>query len=340
MRRRGGVIRPGVVFLFFAAQLCGSIPAAVASPVEGAVGKVGADGQGKVDLAAMKQDFATLMKRRAGLVEQCKDSTLRMNALRNAKIANPDSSSEEGRICLLAASKVDAALDEHAEVKALQVKWDAAQTQKVAVASKRAEALNEWQNARARKMQGHKDAVDRANRKADEAKRALLAKAGVKTQQELADADKISFAKIDVVWRQEVKDASDALSRLTSSDMAARENDEVWKRFSALDAEYKAMETAQKELKGKIGALRASHRRNDPAIAALQQKAADARAAYVVAVDASQEQVSGRRFIENAQLMRDDIDRRANALRKAILEKDPAYKAALDEQGAAAGFGS
>jgi hypothetical protein len=339
MRRLGGVIRPGAVCLLLAAHLCGVLSAETAALTEAASGKADSGEQGKSELVAMKQEFATLMKRRAGVVEQCKDSTLRMNALRNAKLANTDSSMEEGRLLLFASSKVEAALDEQADVKALQAKWDAAQTQKVVEAKARAEALGAWRNARAKKMQVHKDAIDLANRKAEESKRALLAQAGVKTQQELPEADKAKFVEIENLWKKDVKEASDAMTRLVSRDVASRESDEEWKRFSALDAECKAIENTQRDLKGKLGALRASLKKSDQAIAALQQKVADARAAYVAAVDGSQEQVAGRRFIENAQKMRDEIDDRANTLRRAILEKDPEYKPTLDGQAKAGGLG-
>lgn len=292
----------------------------------------------KSELDEMKDEFATLMKRRAGLSEQSREGMQRINAAKSMLTRNPQANTETAKQYREALAKVEKALDEHPEIKGLQDEYDAVQTQKVEVSAQKSEVLTTWRKDRIKKMASLKASVDQANKKAEEARAALLKQAGVKEWKELSESDQARFAEIEKEWKKEVEAAKASHGDLQPQEKEAREKDGSMARFAELSQKYKDMESKQVDIKTRMVKLRGSLRKTDPAIVALEKAALEASQAHMVAVDASPEVAAARKFIDGADRMRSDIDKRARVLRKAILEKDPEYRATLDSQAVSGGL--
>lgn len=337
---RGGFVRRASVCILAAGFSCLLVSASgspdgvggsVQSPVDSAAAGVS-------ELDSMKNEFAALMKQRAALTEQCRESALRVGAVKDRAAENPKAGTEAGQLCIEARAKVESALANNPRMMALQAQYDSVHTQRVSVARQKAEIGTVWRKGYTERVRKFKSEAEAAGKKADDARAAILKQAGVSDPRDLTETDRARISEIDKQLQREVAAARDSISQAREKEL--REKDGSQKRFSDLAAQNEALEARQAELKAQMDQLRASLRKSDPAIAALQSEAAEAGGAYVATVESSREVVAARKFIERAQQMRDQIDGRANALRKAIIEKDPAYKTTLDAQGAAAGFGA
>lgn len=292
----------------------------------------------KSELDEMKDEFATLMKKRAGIAARVGESMARINAARSMLTTNPQANTESAKRYRDAAARVEAALDQHPRIKTLQEQYDVAQTQKVALSKQKADVITTWRKGRLERMAKHKAAVEQAGSKAEDARAEILKQAGAKQYNELSGTDQARYLDVEKAWTNELAAAKAALGDVQTIEKSEREKDGSMKRYSELDEGYKALETRQSEIRAQIGQLRGSLRKSDPAIAALQQAAAEASHAHVAALDSDPEVAAARKFIEGADRMRADIDVRARVLRKAILGKDAEYRKTLDAQAASGGL--
>lgn len=296
------------------------------------------DVSGKAELDAMKTEFATLMKRRAGLEQQCRESRLRIDAAGSMVARNPLSSTETGKQVRKAVSKLDAALDQHPQMKALQEEYEAVQTQKVAVAKQQAEVMAGWRKAHSERLARLKAAVEQVEKKSAESLAELLKRAGVKDTAELSESDKAGVAAIESGRKKDLEAARKAFGNFEALEKEEHEKDGSMARFEELAKRHDAMEVRQAELRQQQADLRVTLRKTDPALVASQQVVAEASSVHASAVEASPVVVAARRFIANAEKMRAEIDARARVLRQAIIEKDSEFRPVLDSQARAAGL--
>jgi chromosome segregation ATPase len=286
----------------------------------------------------MKEEFALLMKKRAAVAEQCRESQACIHASRSMLASNPQANSETGRRYRESAMAVERALDAHPQIVALQEQYVVAQTQKVAVSSQKAELMSAWRKARGEREQKSRAAIEQAGAKAGEARKDLFKQAGVGEYAKLSEVDQKRFIAIEDQWNKEVAAIKTAKESLAADEKTERERDGSAKRLADLEEQYKALESRQAECKAQINALRTSLRKSDPGIAALQAAAVETTHAHMVAIEATPDVARAKAFLDSADGLQSALDVRARALRKAILAKDPEYRKVLDGQAAPAGL--
>jgi uncharacterized protein YhaN len=302
----------------------------------------------KMTLADMKDEFALLMKKRAAIGEQCRESLARINAAHNMQTRNPQTNTETGRAYREAMLAVERALDAHPSIVALQQEYDAVQTQKVVVSAQKGEVLTAWRKSNQARKTEFKAKVAEAKENAAKAKAEVLRRAGITGDPKAVEAEEKRLTdavvrEVEAITLQLTKELA-ALTvaydekKLDDDAKVEREKDGSREKYAGLEAQYKAIEERQEAIKRRQNELRSSLRRSDSGIAALQQQAVSTSHAHVTAMDAMPDVAAARRFIEDADAMRANIDTRARVLRKAILEKDPACWETLGAQAAVAGL--
>jgi hypothetical protein len=302
----------------------------------------------KTELDAMKEEFAGLMKKRAELGEQYRQGLSSMAESRSMQAGNQFANSETGTKYREATLRVERALDEHPQIKALQMEYDVAQTQKVAVSKEKGEVLAAWRKSANAEESEYRAKVEAAKQKSATAKGDLFKSIGLtgesnqgKNARELTEAETNRLMAIQDQLMKELnalKDDRDAVKR-KAREQEAHEKDGSAKKYAELVEQYKALEARQADLKSGMGALRGSLRKSDSAIAALAAEAAGASQAHLVAVDASSQVAGARQIVLGFGKAQGDIDKRARFLRRAILAKDAESKATLDAQASAGGLG-
>jgi hypothetical protein len=318
-----------------AAAAAGAAVASVATP--SVAGK-------RTEIDELKDEFAALMKRRAGVVVQARQSMSRINAAKDIKTRNPLARTETAVKYREAAAKVDRAIDESAQYKALKAVYDDLQRQKVELSATNGTAnelvlkLEDARNARYKAM------IEETKKKSYEAKKAVLDRAGIK---DVAGARGRDATPIPDAVEQELRAISLKLTRdlgaiVTAQDKGESTEEETRalaearKNFEETSARYKDLESAQAEVSNKMKMLRGSLRKTDPAIAALQKEAVEASRAHAIAVESTPEAASARAAIEGSSQVIAEIDRQAAALWRKITAKDPAQKEHIEKLAAAA----
>lgn len=287
-------------------------------------------------LDAMKDEFATLMKKRAGLGEKCRASQLCINASRSAT----DQSTETARAYRRAAQATEQALDAHPDIIELQKQFDAAQTEKVEVSRQQAVILDAWHNDEEQKADQIKAMFVEADTAAAEARDAIFKKAGVTDPRKFSDADRRLYQEVGVRFSNEVVRVQNAKALTMGAEVlrAARVQDGSTQRFEESNARYQELERKQADLTAAMLKLRTSLRTDDAVVAKAQRAALEASQKHVVAMDATPEVARARAFLADVNKLRVDIDKQARVLRKAILEKDSEYREILDKQAIAGGL--
>ncbi|MEI8242215.1 MAG: hypothetical protein WCI17_03005 [bacterium] len=288
----------------------------------------------------MKDEFAGLMKKRAGLEDQFKASLKLINDARGTTDTPSSFNTETMRKYRDTVLTLEKALDNHPRILALQELYDVAQTDRVAVSRQQANILDGWRAARDSHRKQLEDALHAADTAAEAERQQLLQKAGVKDPRMLSPEDLKLFHAAGQRFSAANAAAKDAykLASDLQAEKKAREKDGSATRFEELNARDTELQQAQAQFKKQMLQLRTELRTSDAAIAQLQAAAVETSQAHLVAMESRPEVAAAQKFIDGCDSIRADIDRRARILRKAILAKDSGYKADLDKQAAAGGL--
>ena len=302
--------------------------------------EVASDDSTAPTLDDMKDEFAALMKQRAGLDARFEESVNRINSARSTAGAGVGTGTGTARAYREAVQVVESALDVHPRVKALQARYDAVQKERVEVSRQQAEILDAWRREKEAQARQLDVALAEAGKKVAGTQRAMFKKDGVKDPEKLPESDRKALKEMMARYTNEVAGAQAVYAQesLTNAVQEAHAKDGSAKRFDEAGARYQALEQKQAGINGEMMQLREELRKSDPAIAPLQRAAVEASRRHVVAMDAQPEVAGARMFVTNINKLRVNIDARARVLRKAILSQEPEYKPDLDRQAMAGGL--
>ena len=288
----------------------------------------------------MKDEFAALMRQRAGLDTRFQESVNRINSARSTAGAGVGTGTATARAYREAVQVVERALDGHPKVKAQQARYDAVQKEAFEVSRQQAAILDEWQAERERRARQLDAALAEAGGKAAGAQRSMFKKAGVKDPEKLSQGDRKALKEAMVRYTNEVAAAKGVYAHAsgTNAVQEAHAKDGSAKRFEEAGARLQELEQKQAGLNGEMMQLREELRQSDPVIAPLQRAAVEASRSHVVAMDARPDVAGARAFVTDVNKLRLNIDARARVLRKAILSQEPEYKPDLDRQATAGGL--
>jgi len=247
-RRSGETVRLGTILLLLLGGTAGAVetpsiangpsPSNVLSKVETpAAGK-------KSELDAMKDEFADLMKKRAGLEVQCRESVARINESRSTIDRTVGANTPTALKYRETVLNLEKALDAHPRILELQGLYDVAQTDKVAVSREQANILDAWQAARTKKDKDFGAEIEAAGKKAEAARHALLQQAGVKDVNKLSKDDQKRFWQIHSQYTNEMAGIQVANVKAGKKlvEMTDPAKDETAKQFEAFNARYKEIE--------------------------------------------------------------------------------------------------
>jgi chromosome segregation ATPase len=299
-------------------------------------------------LAALKAEFASLMDKRAALNRRFEESMSRLSEMRDTTGTGSGANSDTAKAYRAAAMAVERALDEHPQVKALQDEMTSLRNERFELSKAQGTEIEAWRKAREDRYAGVWTLVEKAKADAEAAKMQVYKRAGLSLASDRIkeDAEKLTSSdqkEIEEIGRNLLRQLA-AIRQVHSSDKIeeelenARKEDGSQERFAALSSQSKALDAREADIRRRMGALRDSLRESDPTMATLQSAAFRASQKHVIAADAAPAAADARKFISEAARLKEDIDRQARLLRKAIIEKDPGYRRELERQASSAGL--
>ncbi|MDP6630008.1 MAG: hypothetical protein QGH29_03385 [Kiritimatiellia bacterium] len=287
-----------------------------------------------------KDKFAALMAERGALAERARASSRTITTARSTTGRSGGAATASGQAYRAAALRVEQALNAHPRIKALQEEYAAAQEEKIAFSQEQSAFLTERRQARKAMTQKLNARLTEANKRAERDRASLLKKAKAKTMSELTPREQKRWQKIQARVASDIAKAREAYAK-ASDDTAAGDPDDpdsFAAQLAAFNAQYKAFEQEQADLKDAMQRLRKTLRSEDPEIAALQLAAQEASRVHVVRMDARSDVVAARVFLRSIPALRAEIDKQARPLRQAILKADPDCKPKLDKLAASGGL--
>jgi hypothetical protein len=302
----------------------------------------------KTELQQMKDEFAALMKKRAGIEEKVRESMERIGSARSTTGDSPSANSATAKRYRDAAMAVEKALDKHPQIVALHAEIETIQKEKVELSMQQGEVIGAWKKALEEKQGGFRKMVEKVQADAEAARQVIYKRAGVtfvsgKAKEEFAKLSDADNRELEEITKQVGKNLVALAAERTEDKFVEElkeehEKDGSAKRFEELTGQVKALDAKQGEVRAQKGALRASLRESDPAIAALQGVAFQASQEHLVAAETAPETVAAKKFIAGAEREKAQLDRQARALRKTILAREPEYKNVMDRQAFMAGL--
>ena len=296
-------------------------------------------GVAEPSLDTMKVTFTELIRERAGLAGRMASSQKTIVTARSATRAG-GAAAPTATGYRDAVMRVERALDVHPQIVNAQERYDAMQSEKVAVSEEQAAILDAWHAAKKTAADELETQMQARSARLLQERAAVLESAGVKNAEALTETDRTQMREIRARFTKEISTVKRTHAEHTSISAvkAMHVQDGSAARFEALGTQYKEIEANQAGVKAEMDALRHSLRRRDAEIGKLQHAAYAASQKHVLLMDAKPEVVEARTFIRNVPQIRAGIDRKLRVLRSALLAAEPEYKPELDKQAVVGGL--
>ncbi len=231
-----------------------------------------------------------------------------------------------------AALAVEAALDAHPDVQALQAQVDALQEQIGEQSREQAGILDQWRAASRSVRSDFDAAVYRLSQEAAEAQRALLKAEDARSPAQLTASGQQRYQEIQSTLTNAVAQVATDFQQSSTAEAfeARREADGSGARFDELNAEMASIRSQQDALKQAMQARRDALRTQSPAIAALQEAARVASHQHLTAVQERPDVAEALAWVEGAEERQRELDARAYALYDQISTEFPDLRDELD----------
>lgn len=283
--------------------------------------------------ALRKAEFIGVMQARAEFVEKVRLSMAKIKAARAT--AGPDAQGHHtatGRAYREAVLAVEAALDDHPRLQALQAQYDALQEQKREHSNEMAGILDGWRLAHSSAARDYDAAVARLSQDAWREQQALLTAEDARSPGRLSAAGQQRYQDVQSALTNALAEVTATFQQATSETglQARREADGASERFEALTGELKEINAQQDGLKQEMHAARDALRTQAPGIAALQEQARTASHRHLKATQARPDVAEALAWVQGAGARQRDLDEQAYALYASISSEYPDLRDELD----------
>ncbi len=280
-----------------------------------------------------KTEFAELMKARMDCNEKTRSSLAMVKAARaTSGLGAQGTHTATGQAYREAALAVEAALDAHPELQALQAQHDELQEQKLERSTAVAAILDAWKTAQRSLRRDYNAAVFRLSQDVMQQQQALLKSEDAHSPGRLSSAGQQRYQDLQAMLTNSLAGVSATFKQSISPEdvQAKREADGSRARLDALNAELGDMESKQVALKQAMQARRDALRVQSPEIASLQEAARLASHEHVQAAQGRPEVAKALAWVKEAEALQRERDKQAYGLYNRILREFPDLRDELD----------
>jgi hypothetical protein len=278
-------------------------------------------------------EFAELMHARMDAAEKTRASLETLAAARaTSGVGAKGAETATGQAYRKAALAVEAALDAHPDIQALQAQHDELQEQKRERSKEMAAILDAWRSAQRSSRRDFDSTVQRLSEDIIKQQQALLKSGSAKSPAQLSSADKQRYQELQATLTNTLTEAASSFRQSITPEavQAQREADGSRKQFDALKAELAEIELKQGELKKVMLARRDALRVGASEIAALQEAARAASHTHAMAAQARPEVAQALAWVREDEARQRTSGEQAYALYNSILSEFPDLREDLD----------